>query len=322
MRIGGTWRASAKALCVATIFAGGIGAATAAGAQEPEVSSQDPPATPVEDILVEGRARSAEQVDRAARDFVNDVTDPPRGRGVARWRRAVCVGVANLNRELAQAIVDRVSSVASDVGLEIGEPGCEANILIVATDDGVAMATAMVEARYRAFRDPHIAGTSHSNRRLELFRSSVRPVKWWHVTLPIVADTGALAVRVPGASADSGAVARTVSSLLRTPIRYDMLRAFIVVDLAQTDGLSADQLSDYIAMVALAQIDPDADTSGHDTILNLFLADADPPLGMTSWDRSYLHALYSVELNQSAPNAQTGAIGSEMSRDRRGLNQE
>lgn len=321
MRVSGIWRAHARILFAAAVLAGGVGAATVVRAQEPEVASQDPPATQVDDILVEGRLRSPEEVDRAARDFVNNVTDPPRGRGVARWRRAVCVGVANLDRQLAQAIVDRVSSVASDVGLETGEPGCEANILIVATDDGAAMATAMVEARYGAFRNPHIAGTSHSNRRLERFRSSDSPVKWWHVTLPLIADTGVIAVRVPGASADSAAVARTVSSLLRTPIRYDMLRAFIVVDLSQIEGMSVDQLSDYIAMVALAQIDPDADTSGHDTILNLFLADADPP-GMTSWDRSYLHALYSVELNQAAPNAQTGTIGSEMSRDQRGLNQD
>lgn len=314
------WRAHARVLCAAAVLAGGFGAATVVQAQEPEVASQDPP-TQVDDILVEGRLRSPEEVDRAARDFVNDVTDPPHGRGVARWRRAVCVGVANLDRQLAQAIVDRVSSVASDVGLETREPGCEANILIVATDDGAAMATAMVEARYGAFRNPHIAGTSHSNRRLELFRTSDSPVKWWHVTLPIIADTGAIAVRVPGASADSGVVARTTSSLLHTPIRYDMLRAFIVVDLSRIEGMSVDQLSDYIAMVALAQIDPDADTSGHDTILNLFLADADPP-GMTSWDRSYLHALYSVELNQASPNAQTGTVGSAMSRDQRGLDQD
>ena len=34
--------------------------------------------------------------------------------------------------------------------------------------------------------------------------------------------------------------------------------------------VSAEQLADYVAMVTLAQIDPDADTRGYASILNLF----------------------------------------------------
>ena len=58
------------------------------------------------------------------------------------------------------------------------------------------------------------------------------------------------------------------------------------------NGASLQQLGDYVAMVAMAQVDPDADTGRFDTILNLFNDPATAPTGLTGWDRAYLEGLY------------------------------
>lgn len=261
-----------------------------------DASGQD--ATTVEDVVVAGRP-----LRRIVEDFVDEVVEPPRGRGPARWydRATVCTGVVNLRREAAQALADRVSQVALDLGLDVGEPGCRPNVLIIATDDGPGLAAALVDSRPRAFRPRH-AGAAQSEAALERFRTSEQPVRWWHISV-LATDTGSLAGgRVPG------------GSLLTTRIRNNLLRAFIIVDVARTEAVSFQQLSDYVAMVAFAQINPEAELSRFPSVLNAF---HDPSVadGLTDWDMSYLAALYGVELNQRHPDSQGGAVSWAMFRD-------
>ena len=278
----------------------------------PQDASRPPPvaapavqATELEDVVVNGRSLS-EAVD----SFVNTVVAPPRGRGPARWDRKVCVGVVNLRRDAAQVMVDRVSEVALEIGLEIGEPGCNPNILVMATDNGTALATALVQAKPRAFR-PSYSGAARSATVLTRFQTTDRPVRWWHVSIPTVADTGEVAVRLPGYGPPMIA---GLGGRLRTEIQNDLRRAFIIVDVERSTGVTFQQLSDYVAMVAFAQIDPDADTSGFPTVLNLF--DGAATAELSDWDLSYLKALYAAELNQANPNAQLDAVGGIMVRDR------
>ena len=132
-------------------------APTVAWAQD---SSATMPETTVEDIVVLGMPLR-EQVET----FVDDVTAPATGWGPARWdeRSGICVGVVNLRPDAAQAMADRVSEVALDLGLTVGEPGCSPNILVIATDDAPALATALVQQSPNAFRPataPNDGGTS------------------------------------------------------------------------------------------------------------------------------------------------------------------
>jgi hypothetical protein len=48
-------------------------------------------------------------------------------------------------------------------------------------------------------------------------------------------------------------------------------------------------------MVGFAQIRPDADTGMVPTILRLFRQADQLPQGLTSWDASFLHSLYSTD---------------------------
>lgn len=269
----------------------------------------DQSATELSDIVVQGR-----RIDQRVSGFIDEVIAAPSGRGPARWRDSICVGVANIRGEAAQYVVDRVSQVALEVGLEIGEPGCRPNILIIGSADGAGMARGLVEARPRVFW-PGGSGMNRSRAALEAFQSGDAPVRWWHISVPVDSQTGTRAVRMPDDD-EPIRIERTTSGRLRTTIRNDLNRVIIILDVAKTDGMNFRQIADYAAMVAFSQVDPDADTSGYDSVLGLF-SHSSSVEGLTDWDMAYLKALYAAELNQGSAIQQTGEVRGLMARERK-----
>jgi len=284
-------------------------------------SAQDAPVrqdTPVElpDVVAEGR-----RLEQLAREFINDVAAPTRDRGLARWNTRLCVGALNLRADVARTIVDRISDVADGLGVETGRPGCRPNALIIATDDGAGMATAMVEYRRRAFDIGSLKITQNDGA-LEAFMTEDRPVRWWQMSIPTDSETGQRAIRLPGDVDPSTnepiapRIAVFAASRIQSQIRDDLTKVFIIVDIDDVDGLTTTQLADYLAMVTLAQIDAQGDTAGYDTVLNLF-RDREGVSGLTSWDIAYLTGLYGAEQNRINPNAQARGVADAAVRARR-----
>lgn len=279
--------------------------------------SSDQPSAQLQDVVVEGR-----QLEALVRSFVVDVSQPANHRGLARWNRPICVGVVNLRNEVGQYVADRISDVARELEVEAGEPGCRPNILIVAASDGTALASAIVADRPRNFDLRH-NGTDAGSRAFRNFQTEDRPVRWWQTSMPVDSETGQRAVRLPGdidpaTGKPSAPVINVFSaSRLRTQIRDDMVRSVIIVDVDRLGGVSLVQLADYLALVALAQVDADADTAPYPTILNLFADPESAPAGLTGWDRSYLTALYEHDQLRINRNSQVRAVAEAVTRDRR-----
>lgn len=294
-------------------------AATQVPPGQPAAAPQAAP-TQLEEVTVTGRS-----LDRLIGDFVAEVAEPNRGRGLARWDRSICVGVANLRAETAQYVVDRVSTVAEDIGLRAGAPGCTANLLVVATDDGEAAARSLVSEGRRAFRMGG-AGMDRGMAALTDFQETDRPVRWWQVAMPIDTESGMRATRLPGdcqsfeCNAAIGSVmgyapvlSISSASRLKTQIVDNIFRTVVIVDIDDVAGLTVQQLADYIAMVSLAQIDPDADTSQYATILNVF-DDPESAPTLTGWDLAYLAGLYDAERNDQNRQAGRAEIESSIRR--------
>ncbi len=280
-------------------------------AQDP--APQTPPGQPraeLEEVVVEGR-----QLEALVREFVVEVSQPASRRGLARWNRPICVGAVNLRAEIGQYIIDRISDVARELEVEAGEPGCRPNILIVAADDGAALASAIVEDRPSNFDLRH-NGTDAGTRAFRNFRTGDQPVRWWQISMPINSDNGQRAVRLPGDPAPPE-IHVFAASRLRTQIRDDMIRSIVIVDVERLGGANLVQLADYLALVALAQVDGEADTSAYPTILNLFEDPASAPPGLTDWDRSYLTALYEHDQLRINRGSQVRAVAEAVAADRR-----
>ena len=273
-------------------------------AAQTQVQEDDAPID-LQDIVVEGR-----RLEDLTRDFVGEVGMPARGRGLARWRDGVCVGVVNLRGETAQYIVDRVSTVARELGLKAGEPGCDPSVVVIATIDSNAFTSAFVAERPRLFV-VGASGMDLGRSALRRFQATERPVRWWNVSVPVDSDTREIAVRIPGHAAPTINV-RGVSQL-STQIVDDTRRSFVIVDVDKVSGVNLTQLADYLTMVTLAQINPDADTSGYATVLNLF-QDPDRTEGLTNWDMAYLEGLYAAQRTRANVRASSGEIASSIVR--------
>lgn len=254
--------------------------------------AQEPadPVVDLGDIVVDGR-----RIEDLTQAFVREVAAPAQNRGLARWRDGVCIGAVNLKPDTAQYIIDRVSTVAADLGLRPGLPDCTSNILVIATVNSTEFTRQFVAQRPMNFRAGG-AGMDLGSGALNDFMTVDRPVRWWNISIPVDANTGTRAVRL---AADTDAAGNPVAPVVRlgavsrlsTQVVDDTQRAYIIVDVDQIQNISLEQLADYVAFVSLAQVDPDADTSGFATILNVF-DDPGQTRTLTDWDKAYLRGLY------------------------------
>ena len=86
-----------------------------------------------------------------------------------------------------------------------------------------------------------------------------------------------------------------------------MKRSFVIIDVDKLEGVSLEQLADYVAMVALVQVNPAADTSRYETVLNLFQT-PDTTVGLSGWDRAYMEGIYAMRPGRISSLAQVQTI--------------
>lgn len=275
----------------------------------------------VDDVVVTGG-----RLDTVIREFVGEVAYPARNRGLARWHREVCVGTVNMSADHARYMVDRVSDVASSIGLRPGAPGCRPDIVIIAARDGQKVASDLVASRQQFFntRIAELLGIGS----VRAFQEPGRPVRWWLSSLPVDRLGRAAVALGDFENFREGGIQRGVlrappvvygadASILRLATRDDLTRAIVIIDANEIGRASLEQLADYVAMVSLVQIDPSGDTTGFPTILNLFDDPDQAPPGLTEWDLTYMQSLYNVTLNQVARGAQVRSIASNIAATRR-----
>ncbi|MFC7380306.1 hypothetical protein [Brevundimonas sp. GCM10030266] len=250
----------------------------------PPAPQQAMPETTLSDVVVEGML-----VERTRR-FVDEISRAPGRRPLARWNGPLCVGVANMRADAAQVLIDRVAVVGNVLGVRSGEPGCRPNVMVVAAHTADADALVLDATRnINAFR-PSTGGTDLGGAALQRFRDSDAPVRWWHVALPVVNETGEVAIALWPDGAPQVNISR--SSRIGSSIRHDLARVVIVIDVDKAGAASFGALTDYVALLALAQIDPTAEVSEADTIMNLFSTSSTAPDRLTEWDANFLVSLY------------------------------
>jgi len=278
-------------------------------AQQAEQTAKD------DDVVV----ITGKQTEEAIRDFVGQVAIATQGENqLARWDRKICPGLVGLPASYAQLAIDQIARRAFDVGLDVGDPGCSANIVIIVSMDPDAVAQELFDKHRRGLGYYYESGRKTLGRdALKAFVDSKEPVRWWHVSNTVTADGR----KVGGASDKPGKVPSVsigaVSRIKRTT-RQDFSLALVIVDGRRMDNVNLLALADYIAMASLAQLDADADTSAYPSILNMFKprTEGSPaPASMTEWDIAYLHGLYDATRESNTAKKQQGEIARSMNKD-------
>lgn len=261
-----------------------------------------------EEIVVTGQ-----RLREAVRAFVTAVTvETGNENQVARWDGVVCPGVIGMTPTQAQAVVDRIAMHALNLGLRVDAPGCEADILVIFTHDSDTIAREVVDQRRRGLG--YYDGDTRGHEALEAFADTPRPVRWWHVAhsadrtgflIPTPQrrfvgagrqglNGGDPSLPLPSVDAPDG------GSRVGRATHQVFTRALIIVDADRVSGARVGTIADYVSMAALAQLDPDADTSAWPTILNAFRAGVPAEeIGLTDWDMAYLEGLYGAEMDRS-----------------------
>lgn len=304
---------SGLALAMLAVAAGG---GVMAQTPPPVPAAQaSPDATPLGDVAV-----NAGSPRREMNAYARDIGSGPMGRLSPRWNDRICVRVAYMDAEHAAYLKDRIATVAEAIGLSPDRsPDCRADISIFASDDPDTLAAELLEAAPRNFR-PARNGVSLGDAALEAFLTSDAPVRWWQVSLPLMEDSGEVAIALK--ASEPGVMARSVvvrnASRLRGNVRDDLAGVTIILDTKQLVGVPFSAVSDYIAFVALAPADPRVDTERFDTVLNLFQR---PGLtGLTATDGDYLYALYSASRAPINASVQAAEIADRMATERRRRN--
>jgi hypothetical protein len=301
------------------------------------------PAT--EEVVVQPPAASDQS---AVHNYVVSLTTPTRTRSpMPRWYQPLCLGVVGMQGPQAQALNDRIGEVAEAVRLEVEGPGCRPNVLIHFTRDAPTLARNIANQSNLVSAN-NSTGNSAGDAALQEFIQTQDAVRWWHVS-----RTGADGVSIGRSSQSNGEQERTriqewagpggldgglsaeqdaeyqaqeqtsdqVSngarvrdmSRVRGGVMEMMDYVIIVIDADQTSHTTVGALADYIAMVTLAQINPNAETAGAPTILNLFSEGAHPS-ELTSWDLAYLRGLYASSDTPRNTRQQEGQIVRRMMR--------
>jgi hypothetical protein len=246
--------------------------------------------------------------------FVNQIAAPENAgeAGLARWDAPpVCPLVSGLPRQDGEFILERLSAIARAARVPLGAEQCRPNLYILLTPQPEDLLRGM-EKRNRRFtfgfdiswRTDTPAGV------VDEFIKTPRAVRVWYneqVRTPEGLPLACPPPPIPCTSPPSEA-SRVLFQTVQT-----FSRVFVIVDRTRLHGVQLGQLADYVAMVGLAKLRPDARVGDAPTILKLF--DGAPqtaPAAMTDWDQTFLKALYATE---QSSRLQRGEIARAMVRE-------
>ncbi len=247
--------------------------------------------TVLADVVVE----ASPQTPALARRYVGSVADPPLGAvSLATWQTPICVGTQNLKPVVAQVLTDRLTMRAAALGVATRTSGCAQTVTILGSVDGKRSAELLLAGQPRAFK-ASANGTQQGPDDRRRFAERDAPVRWWTISAEYDTYVGHFTESLWGSDLpprQTSPITMFNQSLVRA-----MVQTLVVLDVNKAGNVSLDAVGDYIAMVVLAEVDPDAPVRAFPTVMNLFQPDAEVA-GMTAWDQRYLQALYCARVRQ------------------------
>jgi hypothetical protein len=206
----------------------------------------------------------------------------------------ICPLVAGLPVEQGEAVLTRLSRIVAAAHAPLGSRTCKPNFRVVFTSDPQKLLKAwrhLDRFMYGPIPPPN------GEQPIEQFIHSTRPIRVWYNT----ALTGSAGEESKDATFATGrnfegapAVATTMSPLMSWAALLRIASVVIVVDAQRVDGYTIGQVTDYVGMIGLTQVNQDSHPAAP-SILRLFAeSSATPgnPTELSTWDEAFLKGLY------------------------------
>ncbi len=259
----------------------------------------------LDSITVEARKKEREELRLQADQFVKTAVVQHSGESLTRWNTKVCPLVAGLPRDQGEFVLQRLSQSVRNAGAPLAPENCKANFFILVSSQADQILNGLLKKR------PQLFDTHNGLGPLQHFLRTERPVRVWQNWQNEGDEAGGVVIAeafigVSGGASMGGAISGSSSAamsnwptarlpnsrLSRSAVR-SIYTAIIIVDLARIKSINLGQLSDYIAMVGLAEINLDRPIVSAPSVLRLFSEPGETPVeGMSPWDQALLKSLY------------------------------
>ena len=262
------------------------------------------PSKPVESVTVTG-TRSREVL----HNFVQSFAAPARISGkLVRWQDGVCPVTVGLKDQFTKFISQHVKDVAAQVGAPVnGRAGCRANIEIVFTTTPQQLMD-NVRSHQALFLGYH-----DSSAQADALAKVTHPIQAWYTTetrdlrgksvldSALLQGTGQQSnVQGDSSQLEWGAAAVTGSRLGdgKSSAFYHVI---VVAEPARLKDYEIGTLADYIAMLALTQLNTLDACQPLPSVINLLARDCDRPASrLTANDLGFLKGLYKMSIGRNA----------------------
>jgi hypothetical protein len=262
----------------------------------------------VSEVIVSAR-RGARQAQLIARitGFIDEVSlfaaDDP-ALGPAQWHEPVCPQVSGLPKERGESILSRISQVALAANVPLGGEHCRPNLYIYVT---VRPQEILQDFQKRDFVSTF--GADAPPTAVDNFIETPRAVRVWYNPFGPYLQPKAL---LPGGGClpPENMIPVRVEcnrepSRLVSNARWEFSRILVIADQTRLKGVTLEQFADYVAMVGLARLNPNAHLGDAPTILRLFNGSPQgAPAGMSDWDQAFLRSLYGTEPRSTLQRSQ------------------
>lgn len=266
-----------------------------------------PPAEEItNEIIVEG------YTEKQVRQFLwRALSDT--GNVLAKRKDPVCIGIDNAPGDLAKSLRARIEANLASLDIPRGEPGCKVNAVIVFDRNAHRF------VNWLADQDAGIVYASlYLPERRRLIKP-VRPAYNWHFLKAgeqeRLLGTGQSQTQ-QGAEGGRGFQAAEFGPggrILANTFPAETGKTFSVVDFDAIDGITIEQLGDYLTMQMLVELRPGTHSSvPADSILTLFTetgSNPDAPPEMSALDRTILAQIY-----QGSDSSRVGAVRNSIAR--------
>jgi hypothetical protein len=279
-------------------------------------ASAEPPAPPQENVTVTA-TKSREVLDKFAKAF----TTPTKLTGkIARWESAICPVAVGQQAQFTAFVTARVKVIAAAVGAPVSsDKSCTPNIEIVFTTTPQELLDKIRKD------DPDYLGYAESSALREKLAAVTHPVEARYATETIdvngmrrvdsarrlgtgitMSNFNAFAMPSTGPGnrdpiyLPDATYARVTGNHINSGSKSGFNHIIIVVDSKKLAGQSFISLADYIAMLALTQLNSLDTCQQLPSVVNMLAPECDQKVdGITKTDLAYLRGLYKMGSDKS-----------------------